>query len=89
MKFLFLLLVFAGSTVLAKAKIPADVLAVLERIQDCTHYADEDAYSKERAAEIAKAMRLLKCSSLEKDKEKLLKKYKGNGEIVKVIEFAD
>jgi hypothetical protein len=89
MKIPILALVLVSSLVYAKPKFPSDVVELIDRNQDCTHFAGEEPYNEERAAEIQKAMRQLKCASIEKEKEKLIKKYRGNGEIVKAIEFAD
>ncbi len=89
MKIVALILLLVSGLTHAKAKFPEDVALLIDRIQDCNHFAGEEPYNEERALEIKKAFKQLKCHSLEKDKEKLLKKYRGNGEIVKAIEFAE
>ncbi len=57
------------------AAYPADVAAFLDRRSQCAHWADEDPYDKNRAAEINAAMTRLDCGGVEDAERKLRSRY--------------
>jgi hypothetical protein len=65
--------------------LPKDVIAFLSRKEGCQHWAGEEAYDKDRAKEIKKAVNNLQCKQLDADGKKLQKKYKKNSEVRKAI----
>jgi hypothetical protein len=70
---LFLLL---GAGAAHTAWIPQDVANHLQRRQMCNHWAGEEPYDKARAAEIAKAVNGLRCTTLDGDEKKLRRRYR-------------
>ena len=68
-----------------KQGLPSPVAQFVERAANCNHWAGEEPYDAERAAEINKAISELRCSSLDADEARLLKRYKGNTAIERAI----
>ncbi len=88
---LLLILAIPASTFadnIAAAKVPKDVLSLTTRIRDCNHWAGEEPYDQPRAAEIAKAMKQLRCDRLDSDEKKIREKYKSNKEVLEAIDQA-
>jgi len=69
-------------------KIPKDVVRLITRIRDCAHWAGEEPYDKDRAAQITKAIKTSRCEILDKDEASIRIKYKANKEILEAIEQA-
>lgn len=57
------------------AHTPKDVSEFKDRKKLCEHFAGEEPYDKARAAEIYTKMTELRCGDLDKDIQKLKKKY--------------
>jgi hypothetical protein len=60
------------------AAAPADVKAFVMRARGCGHWAGEEPYNKERAADINKALTELKCDQLDAAEVALRRKYAGS-----------
>ncbi len=69
------------------ALYPQDVRNFLTREMDCIHWAGEEPYSKERQKEIEQGMVKSNCNQIEKDKERMIKKYKGNQQIERALKL--
>lgn len=74
----------APKTVAAKpaAVIPADVLALEKRHQECMHFGGEEAYDEARKQELIQAVARLKCNDISKDLEGLKAKYKTQSHVI-------
>ena len=48
----------------ASANLPTDISSILDRQQQCAHWAGEEPYDKARAHAIATAMTKLRCEDL-------------------------
>ena len=68
--------------------MPAPVAALIERMVQCQHWAGEEPYDKARRAEIARAVRRLRCESIEQDERRLLKAHASNPEVRQRLEAA-
>ncbi|MFZ4875361.1 hypothetical protein ACL9RI_09765 [Janthinobacterium sp. Mn2066] len=67
---------------------PPDVVALVERLIDCTHFAGEEPYDAARRREIATAMKKLKCNRLEKDELVIERRYSARPDILNVLKKA-
>ena len=67
---------------------PKDVANFISRAFGCWHFGGEEAYSKERAAEIRAAVKKLRCDLLKRDEAKLRKKYKSVPSVIKALDAA-
>lgn len=65
--------------------LPSDVTELLQRTDKCNHWGGEEPYDKERANEIAAAMKEARCDFLEEDTKSLIKKYNSEPKIVDKI----
>lgn len=65
--------------------LPSDVVTLLQRTDICNHWGGEEPYNKERAKQIAEAMKKSKCDSVDTDTKQLLEKYKGEPKVVEKI----
>jgi hypothetical protein len=65
--------------------LPQDATAFLERVDGCDHFGGEEPYDEQRRKEILEAVTKLKCDSVDKDRDALLKKYKKQTQIVNKI----
>jgi hypothetical protein len=54
---------------------PRPVRSFLERRAGCNHWGGEEAYDAERAQQIARAVRGLRCDRLEADERRLKRQY--------------
>ncbi|MCC2678147.1 MAG: hypothetical protein K0R29_723 [Pseudobdellovibrio sp.] len=72
----------------APAKMPNDVVSLVSRIRDCAHWSGEEPYDKDRASQIAIAMKTLRCDQLEKDEASIRLKYKANKDVLETIDQA-
>jgi len=71
-----------------KAGMPTPVAALIERMVQCQHWAGEEPYDNARRAEIARAVRRLRCESIEQDERRLLKAHASNPEVRQRLEAA-
>lgn len=65
--------------------LPNDVVLLIQRMDNCDHWAGEDGYDEERAKEIEAAVSKLKCESIDADRARILKKYKSKKSVVNKI----
>jgi hypothetical protein len=65
----------AGVILAAADQLPVEVSAFLERRNQCTHWADEEAYDDQRAAEIDKALKQLRCDNVEAEEADLRRRF--------------
>jgi hypothetical protein len=72
----------------AVAAAPKDVSAYVARKANCNHFLGEEPYDKARAAELNKAMRELKCSTLDRDEARLRRRYAKAPAMLKLIDEA-
>lgn len=68
--------------------MPQPVVAFIERAVNCNHWAGEPAYDAARAKAIAKAVADLKCSRLDADQTRLLRRYRGNAGVERAVREA-
>jgi hypothetical protein len=59
----------------ARPTLPADVRHVLKRREDCDHWLGEEPYDADRRREIERAVRKLRCDTLERDEARLRRRY--------------
>lgn len=74
-----------SSAVWARKDLPSDVRDLLSRMQECEHWAGEEAYDEERKMQIAAGIDKARCADLESDKKKALQKYKAQPQILKKL----
>jgi hypothetical protein len=67
---------------------PRAVAAFAVRRVECNHWAGEEPYDKERAAEIAKAVRRLRCEALEHEEGVLRHRYAKKPNVLKTLDAA-
>jgi hypothetical protein len=67
---------------------PPEVAAFIVRFVGCGHWAGEEPYDKERAAEIATALKELKCERIEEDEKNLRSRYARNPRVLKALDDA-
>lgn len=60
----------------ATASLPAPVRAFVERADMCRHWSGEEPYDADRGAEIARALRSLRCEKLDRDAAVLQRRYR-------------
>jgi hypothetical protein len=68
---------------------PKDVIALIERITSCAHWAGEGGYDAARQAEIEKALRDLACNKLDEDRKAIETKYRKKKSVLKALKRAD
>ena len=68
--------------------MPTPVKQFNKRQIECNHWAGEEPYDSERAAEINAAIIKLRCGMLENEEKLLLKKYKARPDISQSIKKA-
>jgi len=68
--------------------MPKQVKMFNKRQIECNHWAGEEPYDKARAEEISATVQKLKCSALENEEKKLLKKYKSRSDVINSIHKA-
>src|SRR5215471_3259313 len=66
--------------------MPDDVVSFIRRAVECNHWGGEDAYDKERAEFISKAVEKAGCSKLDADEKELRRKYRNQPKILETIE---
>lgn len=65
--------------------LPKEVISILERVDGCIHFGSEEPYDEQRKNEILRAVKKLKCDSIDKDRSVILKKYKNQNSIINKI----
>ena len=65
--------------------LPRDVRVLIDRKISCEHWAGEEPYDAGRRREIEKAVRELRCDSLERDEARLRRRYAGSKPVLKAI----
>ena len=68
------------------AQQPRPVRVFVERRLECNHWGGEEPYDAARRREIHRAVRALRCNSLEKDEQQLLRRYPAKGELPSLFE---
>jgi hypothetical protein len=67
-------------------RAPKDVSSFIERRADCNHWLGEVPYDDARAAEIARAIRQLRCAGLERDESKLRRRYRQQPVLLRLLD---
>ncbi len=65
--------------------MPKAVSSYISRRVECNHWGGEEAYNHERAKQIEKAVKPLRCDRLDSDEKDLLAKYQNEPKIIKAI----
>lgn len=71
--------------VVTLAEAPQDVRMFIQRREACEHYAGEDGYDAARRAEIADAMRKLRCDRLDIDEQRMTGRYSSKPDVLKLV----
>jgi hypothetical protein len=66
--------------------MPKEVASYISRAAECHHWGGEEAYDKERSAEIEQAAKRLRCDQLDSDEKKFRLKYKKNPTVLARID---
>jgi hypothetical protein len=77
---------FTPGTEAPRAVPPADVRAVIERRTGCDHWQGEDPYDAERGRQIEKAIRALRCATIDADEAKMRARYRSRPDIVRLLQ---
>lgn len=64
---------------------PPDAVDFMQRWAMCAHWAGEEAYDDERAREIRRAVRALRCDRLERDESSLRRKYANRPAVLRAL----
>jgi hypothetical protein len=67
-------------------RAPRKVAAFIERRAGCNHFLGEEPYDAERAAELKKAIRELRCARMERDAARLERAYRARPDILRLLE---
>ena len=79
-------LAFAHPEVRALQKdVPQEVAALIHRIVECNYWAGEEPYDKKRAAHIQRAVKKLRCDQLDRDEQRLQRKYGSKPKVLKAL----
>ena len=70
----------------AAAAAPQAVRALIERRAGCNHWTGEEPYDEPRRREIERAVRDLRCDTLDMDERKLRKRYARHPGVLRLIE---
>ncbi len=70
------------------ARAPKDVGAFIERRTGCNHFLGEEPYDRERAAELDRAIRKLRCDRLDPDERRLRRTYRDKAAILRLLDDA-
>ena len=65
---------------------PKAVAAFIQRRADCDHFLGEEPYDKQRAADLARTVRELRCDGLDLDERKLRRTFKNKAQILKLLD---
>jgi hypothetical protein len=72
----------------ARALAPADVRSLIDRWDGCDHWSGEEAYDKDRARQIDRAFKSLRCDRLPRDAASIGARYAGRPAVQRLIEAA-
>jgi len=72
-----------------RSTIPEDVKRLIERRDECHHWAGEEPYDKARAKQIDKAMADLRCDSIDGDVTALRRKYATDAAVQSALASAE
>jgi hypothetical protein len=64
---------------------PQKVATFIERRANCNHFTGEEPYDAERAADLEKAIRELRCGRLSRDERRLARAYRDRPEILQLL----
>jgi hypothetical protein len=64
---------------------PGKVAKFIQRRAGCNHFLGEEPYDPERAAELRKVLRELRCNRIGRDERQLARRYRGRPEIVQLL----
>ena len=67
-------------------RAPTDVADFVERRAGCNHFLGEEPYDEERAAELNRAIRELRCSGLDREERDLRRAYRLNPEVLRLLD---
>ncbi len=65
---------------------PTEVRDFVERREGCKHWAGEKPYDKDSAAEIATALRRLRCDRVEKDGAALHRRFRSHPDTLELLD---
>ena len=82
------LLLATTSPAFALHNIPADVRAWIDRVQGCDHWLGEEPYDAERARQIARNVRELRCTMLDRDERRLRRIHARSPSVIAAIDRA-
>ena len=64
---------------------PQAVATFIERRAGCNHFLGEEPYDPERAAQLRKALRELRCGRVERDQRRLIRTYRNRPDVVRLL----
>ncbi|MBO9518003.1 MAG: hypothetical protein J7493_08040 [Porphyrobacter sp.] len=64
---------------------PREITEFFDRRAACQHFLGEEPYDRECAAELAKAVRKLRCDHLSRDEKRLRRSYRSDPAIQRVL----
>lgn len=83
---IWLLLAAVADPAAALAAMPRDVRTLIERRGSCNHWAGEEAYDRNRAREIAAALKSDRCDRIDRDEQAIRRRYARRPGILALIE---
>jgi hypothetical protein len=81
-----LLAVAAADPVATLAGLPRDVRTLIERRWSCNHWAGEEPYDRDRAREIAAALKDDRCERIDVDERTIRRRYAKRADVLTFIE---
>lgn len=64
---------------------PREVAAFIERRAGCNHFQGEEPYDRQRAEEIGRALRELRCASIDADEQALRRTYRDQPAVLQLL----
>jgi hypothetical protein len=68
------------------ARSPRDIRLFIERRANCNHFLGEEPYDRERAAELNKAIRELRCATVDRDERRLCQVYRRKAAVLRLLD---
>ena len=68
------------------ARAPKQVAAFVRRRADCNHFLGEEPYDRERAAELNRVVRELRCGRVERDERRLREAYRHDAAVLRLLD---
>jgi hypothetical protein len=65
---------------------PQEVATFIERRAGCNHFSGEESYDRQRAEEIGRALRKLRCTDIESDERALRQIYHSRPIILQLLD---